>query len=185
MNASARQSKRITATHRSLGGPEWLILIGADVFIFILWLSAVFDASIRWLHFFQAWMYIAALVLSLHRNRWGYFIGVSIAAFWDYNNLFVTSFLRSGLIHLWQSIHSGHLSRPDQIIAVPAWTGNLLLIIGCAWGYTRLANKSRGDVLRFPLAFALMTGLFALIIAMFQPRYLPMFRHVLHPHAPW
>ena len=66
-----------------LGPPEWLILIGGLLFIFVLWLSAWFEADIRWLHFFQAWMYFAAIGLSLRGNRWGYFIGASAAGLWD------------------------------------------------------------------------------------------------------
>src|SRR5215510_11958918 len=94
---------------RKAGGPEWLILFGASVFIFVLALSAVFDASIRWLHFFQAWLYIATIVLSLRRNPWGYWIGISTAGFWDYANLTATSFLRNGLHELAAWIETGHL----------------------------------------------------------------------------
>lgn len=39
---------------RRFGGPELLIFLGAGVFIFVLALSAYFEADIRWLHFFQA-----------------------------------------------------------------------------------------------------------------------------------
>jgi uncharacterized protein YdaU (DUF1376 family) len=54
---------------RRLGLPEWLILTGAVCFIFVLALSAYWEADIRWLHFFQAWMYVAAALLSLGRRR--------------------------------------------------------------------------------------------------------------------
>jgi hypothetical protein len=49
--------------------PEWLILVGCALFIFALGLSAYLEADIRWLHFFQAWMYFAGIGLSLRRNR--------------------------------------------------------------------------------------------------------------------
>jgi hypothetical protein len=81
------------------GAPEWLILTGAGLFIFILALSAVFQADIRWLHFFQAWMYIAAVILSLRGNRLGYFIGFSAAVLWDYGNL-----SRDKLLSQWHSL---------------------------------------------------------------------------------
>jgi hypothetical protein len=83
--------------NRQLGAPEWLILIGGSIFVVVLVLSAFWEADIRWLHFFQAWMYIATIVLSLRGNRWGYFIGFSVGGFWDYVNVFVTTFLRNGL----------------------------------------------------------------------------------------
>ncbi len=37
---------------------------------------------------------------------------------------------------------------------------------------------------RFVVAFVLTTGFFALNIAIFQPRYLRLFRAILHPRLP-
>jgi hypothetical protein len=182
---SAPAARPRTVPRNRLGGPESLLLTGAAVFVFILWLSAYFDASIRWLHFFQAWMYIVAVVIGLRRNRWGYFIGISAAGFWDYANLFVTTFFKNGLIELARWIETGRLARADQFIAVPAWIGNLLVFSGCLWAYWRLRQRSAADGLRFLAAFAITTGFFALIIAIFQPRYLALFPRLLHPHAPW
>jgi hypothetical protein len=67
--------------------PEWLILIGGCVLILMLAVSAFFELDIRWLHFFQAWMYIATIWLGLRGNRWGYFIGVSAAGLWMYASI--------------------------------------------------------------------------------------------------
>ena len=164
--------------------PEWLIVVGATIFIVVLAVSAFWEADIRWLHFFQAWMYIAAIALSLRRNRWGYFIGISAAGLWAYTNLFVTTFFVSGLRWLWQWIASGHLAHPDQIIAVPAWLSNVLVVIGCAWAYSRLPKKSAADAARLVLTFAVTSGFFALDMALFQPRYLGIFPRLLHPHMP-
>jgi hypothetical protein len=171
-------------TNRRLGAPEWLILIGASFFILVLAVSAYFEADIRWLHFFQAWMYIATIVLSLRRSRWGHFIGISAAGLWDYVNLFVTTFFTSGLHEFSQWIHTGHLARPDQLIAVPAWLSNLLVVIGCWWAYSRQPVKRLTDFGGFLLTFALTTGFFAAAIALFQPRYLAFFPKMLHPHWP-
>ena len=170
---------------RAIGGPEILILTGCSIFTFILWLSAYFEADIRWLHFFQAWMYLATIVLALRHNRWGYFIGLSAAGLWDYINLFVTTFFRSGLHWLHASITGGHLQQVDQIIAVPAWTGNFLVVLGCLWAYSRLNEKTAADVVRFLVAFVLTTGFFVGAVAVCQSRYLPLFRGIFHPHAPW
>ena len=164
--------------------PEWFLVIGGSIFIFVLALSAVWETDIRWLHFFQAWMYIAAIVLGLRGSRWGYFIGISAAGLWDYANIFVTTFFFNGLEQLSQWIHSGHLARPDLLIAVPAWFSNLAVVIGCVWAYSRLREKSPGDAFRFITTFALTTGFFALDMAIFQPRYLGLFPGMLHPHLP-
>jgi hypothetical protein len=48
-----------------------IIWIGAVGFIVILALSAVWDPTIRWLHFFQALMYIAVIALTARGSRWG------------------------------------------------------------------------------------------------------------------
>jgi len=65
----------------AFGVPERLIVADSFVFIFTLALSAYFEADIRWLRFFQSWMYIAAMALLLRHNRWGHFIGISAAVF--------------------------------------------------------------------------------------------------------
>jgi hypothetical protein len=164
--------------------PEWLIVIGASAFILVLMVSAVWDPSIRWLHFFQAWMYLAAIWLSLRKNRWGYFIGLSAAGLWAYANLFVNTFFVNGLQQLAMWIQSGHLARPDLLIAIPAWFSNLIVLVGCVWGYWLMPCKTISDVGRFVMTFALTTGFFALDMYLFQPRYLGMFPHLLHPHLP-
>lgn len=164
------------------GAPEWLILTGASVFILVLGVSAFFEPDIRWLHFFQAWMYIVTIGLSIRNNQWGHFIGISVAGFWDYANLVATSFFFSGLAELSHWIHTGHLARPDLLIAVPAWFSNLLVVIGCAWAYSRKSTKRLTDIARFLVSFALSTGFFAADMVLFQPRYLFIFRRLLHPH---
>ena len=112
---------------RVFGGPELFIISGGCLFIFVLGLSAYFEPDIRWLHFFQAWMYVATIALAFRRNRWGYFIGISASGFWDYVNLFVTTFFPNGLHWLAASLVTGQVQHVDQIVAVPAWIGNLLI----------------------------------------------------------
>jgi nicotinamide riboside transporter PnuC len=54
--------------------------IGGCTFIIVLYVAAYWEPDIRWLHFLQSWMYIAAIALSWKGNSWGYFIGFSAAA---------------------------------------------------------------------------------------------------------
>ena len=175
----------MTRSERRIGAAEWLILIGAGIFIVVLAVSAYWEADIHWLHFFQAWMYAATIVLSLRGSRWGYFVGISAAGLWDYANIVATSFFWNGLQQLTQWIHTGHLARPDLLIAVPAWFSNLLVIIACVWAYSREEEKRASDVVKFLVCFALTTGFFAADMAVFQPRYLALFPRMLHPRLPF
>jgi hypothetical protein len=76
---------------------NWIATAGALIFVFVLFVSAYAEPDIRWLHFFQSWMYLATIILIWTKNKWGYFVGVGAAAFWDYANVFVTTFLKNGL----------------------------------------------------------------------------------------
>src|SRR5467141_1177188 len=106
--------------HWQLGVPEGVILFGASIFILVLGVSAFWEPDIRWLHFFQSWMYLATIALSLRGNRWGYFIGISAAGLWDYINIFATTFFCNGLhqARTFLRAHNG-LFRPSHR-AVPA-----------------------------------------------------------------
>jgi hypothetical protein len=167
---------------RGSNAPQWIVLAGGAFFIVVLAVSAFWEADIRWLHFFQAWMYIAAIILSFRGSRWGYFIGISAGGFWDYTNVFATTFLHNGLQQLWKWIYTGHLERPDLLIAIPAWLANFAVVVGCVWGYLRLRDKSWRDGWELLLTFMLTTGYLAVDMYLFQPRYLGIFPRLLHPH---
>lgn len=162
--------------------PDWLVLGGAGGFIAVLAVSAWWEADIRWLHFFQSAMYVFAIALVLRKNRWGYLVGIAAAGFWNYANVFGTSFFYNGLQQISGWFRTGH-ARADLLIAVPAWFSNLLVVIGGCWGYARLARKSAGDPVRFLVALVLTTGYFAADMAVFQPRYLGIFPRLLHPQV--
>jgi hypothetical protein len=165
--------------------PRALIAIGAVAFIAVLFVSAVWQADIRWLHFFQAWMYVAALALAWRGRKVGLFIGISAAGLWDYANLVATSFLRNGIEEVAKWIDTGRLQRPDQLIAVFAWLSNFLVVAGCVWAYARRSDKRLADLGWFLVVFVLTTGFFAAAMALFQPRYLALFPAMLHPRAQW
>ena len=50
----------------------WLITLGGVLFIFALFISAYWEADIRWLHFFQSWMYIATIGLVWANRKWAF-----------------------------------------------------------------------------------------------------------------
>jgi hypothetical protein len=160
-----------------------IFVIGCCGFIAILVLSAVFDRTIVWLHIFQAVMYIVAIALVAVRSRWGYALGFSIAAFWNYVNLFVTSFLRNGLDALARLLATGHLSRLDQLIAVAAVGFHFMMIGGAVTALCLRPRSTASDVVRILITLIASVAYFAAIIAAFQPRYFELFPRLLHPHA--
>ena len=159
-----------------------LAFAGGITFTAVLYFSAYFEPDIRWLHFFQSWMYIAALVLIARRSKWGCFIGATAAFFWDYVNVFVTTFFRNGIDQLHILARTGHVPRPESLISVPAWFGNFALILGALFVYIALPRKQWSDIGGVLLAFAGTSAFFAGAMALVQPRYLPYFRAALHPH---
>jgi hypothetical protein len=159
-----------------------LAFTGGLTFIAVLYFSAYWEPDIRWLHFLQSWMYIASLVLLFRGSKWGCFIGVAAALFWDYVNVFVTTFFRNGLDQAHALILTGHVARPDQLISVPAWFGNLALILGALLVYIAAPRKEWSDVGRQLLALAGTMAFFAGAMVLAQPRYLPLFKGALHPH---
>jgi hypothetical protein len=161
---------------------ERMLTIGAITFVAVLFISAYWEADIRWLHFFQAWMYVATIALVWKRSRWGYFIGVGAAVLWNYMTLFVNTFLKNGLDQASILLHTGHVPRPDVFISVPGWLANLAVIVGCLMAYVGLTDRKWTDIPRFVVAVVGTTSFFALIVALFHPRYLGLFHGLLRPH---
>jgi hypothetical protein len=163
----------------------WLdraIAVCCLVFIGILFVSAYWDPSIRWLHFFQAWLYVAVIVLTYRQSRWGYFLGIVTAGFWNYGVLFVNNFFQAGRQQFEILLTTGTLPRPDLIISVPAVLAHFVMIGCCVWGYMRLPSRDWKDLPRFACSIVISLGFFALDMAIFQPRYLGIFARMFSPH---
>src|SRR5215813_9493114 len=112
-----RKMERLAADRRSPSMAKWpgyAIYTGAVVFIAVLAVSAVFDPKIRVLHTLQALPYIAAIVLARRKSVWGYGIGAIMGAFWNYTNIFFTTFGRNGFEEAWHLVRTGKVHRPDQ-----------------------------------------------------------------------
>jgi hypothetical protein len=157
---------------------ERLIVASSVLFIFVLALSAVFDASIRVLHLFQAAIYVAVIVLTRKHSAWGYGAGCLIAAFWNWTNLVHTTFIANGVRELSRAIQTGQVSRPDQLIAVLAAGAHFALIAGCLAGYARIRPKSSWEPARFLGGGALAIGYLAGIIVLVGRQYVPLLRRV-------
>ena len=157
---------------------EWLIIGSCALFVFILALSAVYDRSIRVLHFFQAIIYVAIVVLALRRSAWGYGAGCLIAAFWNWTNIVHTTFIANGLHELAHVLQTARVGRPDQLIAVVAAAAHFVLIASCLIGYFRIKTRGAWEPLKFFVGGLIAVGYLAGIILAFGPQYIPLLRRV-------
>lgn len=161
--------------------PDRVVIAGALGFIAILWLAVFFEHDLFGLHALQSLMYVAVIALVLQHSRWGYFLGFSIATFWNYTNFFVTNFLKGGLEQLAILVHTGSLPRPDLFIAVPAVLFHFMMIFSCAVAYVRTRTRRPVDGLHLAITAIASTAYFAGVMAITLPRYLALFPRLLHP----
>jgi hypothetical protein len=161
----------------------WAIALSSAGFIAILALAAYWDHTIIWLHLFQSFQNVAIVTLAARRNRWGYFFGIATAALWIYIATFISNFVESGFVNLALSFDAGALIRADQVIAVPAFVFQLVLMLTCAIGYLRLVSRPASDWFRFLSSLIGALAYLLACFAVFQPRYLTMVPRLLHPHG--
>jgi len=157
---------------------DTLAAVCATAFIVILGIAAYWDRTIRVLHVFESLPYIVAAALCLRQRKFGYMLGVSAGAFWLWTAATLTTFVRNGFERVLMLLRTGHVDRPDILIAAPAALATGGLVIFSLWGYFRLRNKSWSDVGLFVAAMALVASFFVAIFAAFAPQYLGMFRHI-------
>jgi hypothetical protein len=154
------------------------IVVGAAFFIFALGLSAVFEPRIRILHALQALIYIAVVVVARRNSSWGYGAGFAISTFWNYINLFVTTFIRAGVQQLIGFFETGRITRPDLALSLIAAAGHFLLIFACLAGFLRNGPKAR-EWAQFVGGGVLAIAYFTLIIFAAGPQYIPLLRRVV------
>ena len=158
--------------------PPWTrfsVHAGAGLGIVALFVSAVFDPTIRVLHFLQALPYIAVVVLARRDNAWVLGAACITATFWNYINLFVSDFIATGLRELSLLLTAGEL-RPGQLAVVGA-TGHFLLIAGCLALFFRL--RPRLKLWRqFLGGGVLAVAYFILIVITTGPQFVGMLRRV-------
>jgi hypothetical protein len=143
-------------------------------FIIILGIAAYWDRTIRVLHVFESLPYIVAAVLCLRQRKFGYLLGASAGAFWLWTAATLTTFVLNGFERVLMLLRTGHVDRPDILIAAPAALVTSGLVIFSLWGYFRLRNKSWRDLGLFVAAMALVAGFFVAIFAAFAPQAIPL-----------
>jgi hypothetical protein len=155
--------------------PRWLritIPASAAVFIFVLFIAAVFQPNIRLLHALQALIYVAVILLARRDSAWGYGAGCFISGAWNF------LYIKGMAGPLWGLI-TGRLFSPDLAIVLVAIVAHFFLMIACITACLRLTPPARRWI-EFLAGGSLTLGYFVLIIVTAAPPYVvPLLKRVL------
>jgi hypothetical protein len=145
------------------------IPIGAGLFLVALAVSAVAVPELRPLHFLQALIYVAVVILARRNSVWGFGAGVTIGVVWNSLNLFVTHLMQAGAVAFWFFVHTGQVRRPETMMVTLGGIGHFILIVACLAALFHQTTEDR-KWWKFVGGGALVLGYFALIVAIARPR---------------
>jgi hypothetical protein len=143
--------------------------VGAGLFVLALTVSAAVVPQLCLLHFLQALIYVAIVLLARRNSALGFGAGVAVAAAWNGLNLFVTHLMQAGAVEFWALLHTGHTRRVDTMMVLVGGVGHLILMIAClvAFLHPRAGKREWGKFLAGGAAALAYLGL---IIAAAAPR---------------
>ncbi len=102
--------------------------------------AAYWDPTIRLLHLFESLPYLVAAVLCLRQQKFGYMLGAAGGAFWLWTAGTLTTFIRNGFERVAMVLRTGHVDRPDILIAAPAACATGGLVLFSLWDYSRVGD---------------------------------------------
>ena len=152
-------------------GTQWAsvwIPTGAGLFIIALTVSAVVVPPLRLLHFLQALIYVAVIVLARRNHAGAFGAGVTIATVWNSLQLFISHLMQAGAREFWSLLQTGHVRRPDTMMVALGGVGHFVLIIGCVAAFLQLPGKRLWG--RFVTGGVVVLAYFALIVFVALPR---------------
>ena len=152
--------------------PEFWILLASLIFIGVLLESGYFEREVLVLHLFQSLIYVAVITFALRGSKWGYGIGLSIAAIWNLYNTFSGFVFDAGFREWSRFLSSGRISNPVTFVAPIAWFDHLLLAIAILWAYLAQVKKRLSDLLVLAASFLVTALYFFGIIALLWPQFI-------------
>ena len=139
------------------------------MFLLALAGSAAAVPALRPLHVFQAFIYVAVIVLSRRGSVWGLGAGVPVPIFWNSLELFVTHLPQAGASAFWSLLHTGQVHRVDTMMVTLGWIGHSILIVSCVLALLRL-SPGRRQWAQCAAGGLLSLAYFGLIVATLLPR---------------
>jgi hypothetical protein len=125
--------------------------------------------QLRLLHFFQALIYVAVVLLARRKSAWGFGAGVTIAVVWNSLNLFVTHLMQAGAVEFWSFLHTGQTRRLDTMMVLLGGVGHFLLIIASLAALFHL-GAGKKELGKFIAGGVVALVYFGLIIVTTAPR---------------
>jgi len=105
------------------------IYIGAALFLVALLVSAIVMPEPRLLHFLQALIYVAVIVLAGRNSAWGFGAGFTIGIVWNGFSLFVTHLIQVRAVAFWSSLRTGRVEQLVPMMVALGGIGHFILII--------------------------------------------------------
>ena len=144
------------------------IPIGAVLFIIALTVSAIVVPQLRALHFLQALIYVAIIILAQRNNVWAFGAGAVIAIAWNSLQLFVTHLVQAGAVAFWHFLHTGQVRRLDTMMVPLGCIGHFVMLFGCLIAFR--SSTTNNKWLKFAAGGGIVLAYFILIVTLALPR---------------
>jgi hypothetical protein len=144
------------------------IPVGAGLFIFALFGSALAVPQLRLLHAFQALIYVAVIVLARRNSALGLGAGITIAMAWNSLEWLGPHLIQAGAHELWTLLTTGHTRRPETLMVFIGGVAHVVLIIACAAAFRRL-NPGRREWRQLLAGGLLVLAYFGVIVITLLP----------------
>ena len=145
------------------------IPIGAALFLVALAVSAVAVPELRLLHFLQALIYVAVVILARRNNAFALGAGFTIAVAWNCLEFFGPHLMQAGAVMFWSFLHTGQVQHLETMMVPIGGIGHSILIIACLTALFHQTTDTK-KWWKFVGGGALVLGYFALIVAIARPR---------------
>ena len=144
------------------------VYIGAAIFLVALVVSAILVPELRLLHFFQALIYVAVIVLARRNSAWGFGAGFTIAIVWNGFGFFVTHLIQAGAVAFWLLLRTGRVGQFVPMMVTLGAVGYFILIVASGWAVLSQKTENR-KWWKFVGGGAIAVAYFALIVSFARP----------------